>query len=583
MHFNRPGKKIFNPMFFVAAFAGLAGASNVGVVEDPHARITDEAPSRWVVQWTAPKYYAAPVELDLRRVHYNMRWRKVESADGKAELVKSLLKGSEDTLAAFRIGTDVKAGDAFRFAITAMGSRFSGVTTVLGLAANNEEQGLVGLTMHPGPANGLQIIARPGLQSDGRVRVVLLPVDALGYPAQFSTPLSVAVCLGEEQLWEGEVQSAEQVCLDVPDLNVVRLTAKSTMGNVVSNPIWPEASRGRIAAFGDMHWHTDLSSDATRGIDEGLAAARDYFNNDFSIPTDHAPEDDKWAETVKACDRFNEPGRFATVYGWERSSAKGHVNFYFTDPDHPLNPDNFPYPKEPETYIEKIPYKDFVAIPHHTNSRGRIKNGKHAFSAYPWGEPMDEYLRSIEIMQTRGNYEREDSPESWRTDGHNNGSSALVALAMGHKLGFVGGTDNHKGWPCVTRNSGRIYAGMWTKRRDRQEIYNALHDRHTWACWDTRAIVLFEIDSAMQGDELELEKPRKLSARIKLSAEAPLDVLEIVTKNGRAIATEIPDGALDIDTTVDLGMVEESTFFYLRARQANGALVYASPIFVTAR
>ena len=585
MSFNRRENKVFTSMLFAAALVGLASASNFKVVEDPMATITDEHSSRWVVQWTAPKDYAGPVDLDIRRAHYNMRWETIESADGKAELVKSAMKGKAGALAAFRIGADVKSGDAYQFAITAMGPRFSGVTTMLQLVVNKVEQGQVGLTMHSGPGLKLEIIARPSLQKDGSVRVVLLPVDALGYPARFTKPLPVTVWADEQQLWEGHVQDAEQIYLKIPDDHVVRLTAKIKIEDVaetrVSNPIWPAAARGKIANFGDLHWHTELSSDATRGVVEGLTAARDFFNNDFSFPSDHAPEGERWVETVRACDLFNEIDHFTTVYGWERSSAHGHVNFYFTDPDHPMNPDNFAYPKEPAKYIEKIPHKNFVAIPHHTNSRGRIRNGKHAFSAYPWGEPRDEYLRLIEIMQSRGNYEREDSPEGWRTDGHNNGSSAQVALAMGHKLGFVGSTDNHKGWPCVTKNSGRIYAGIWAKRRDRQDLYDALYDRHTWACWDTRAIVLFEIDTAMQGDDLSLAKPRNLTARIKMSVEAPLDVLDIVTEDGRAIPFDALDDSLDIDARIDLGVVEKDTFFYLRARQTDGALIYASPIFIT--
>ena len=613
---------MFGPFFTVVLIIGALSTSSscavehqvvervtepphVRVIEDPMAAITDDHPCRWVVQWTAPKRYAGPLDLEIRRVHYNMRWESIESADGKARLIRSITQGggrprgktkrSDTTLATFRIGTDVEAGDTYQFAITATGLSVSGVTTVLQLVVKDDSrevvQGVVRLTMHPGPGRELQIIARPSLQKDGRARVVLVPVDELGYPASFARPLPVTVWVDETQLWEGRVQDAKRVLLSIPANGVVRLTARVERTDatevVLSNPIWPTGHRGQVAAFGDLHWHTELSGDATRGIVEALTAARDYMNLDFASPSDHAPSGKKWIESVRACDRFNEIDNFAVLYAWERSSAKGHVNFYFTNPDHPMNPDKFKYPKEPKQYIENIPHKGFVAIPHHTNSRGKVRNGKHAFSAYPWGKPRDSYLRLIEIMQTRGNYERENAPAGWAIDGRNNGASAQVALAKGHKLGFIASTDNHKGWPSVGRSvradgqSGRIYAGMWAKRRSRQGIYDALYDRHTWACWDTRAIVLFEIDSAMQGDELELREPRRLTARIKMSVEAPLDVLDVVTEDGRAVSVDVSDELLDIETQLDLGRVEESTFFYLRARQRDGALIYASPIFVT--
>jgi hypothetical protein len=87
----------------------------------------------------------------------------------------------------------------------------------------------------------------------------------------------------------------------------------------------------------------------------------------------------------------------------------------------------------------------------------------------------------------------------------------------------------------------------------------------------------------MQGDELTLDKPRNLTARVKLSSEAPLDVLDIVTEDDRAISINVSGNSLDIETQVDLGHVDGETYFYLRARQTDGALIYASPIFVSIR
>ena len=579
-------------------------AENIGklpdftVINDPEALISDQDPNTWTIQWTAKKDYPGPVDLEILLTHYSMKWKKFESTDGKSELLWDLTqdrtkgtakkKRGDNPIAKFRINTDVRSGDEYQFFLTAKGLAVSGVSTELVLKVNNDEEdkhGPVKLTMHSGPARKLNIIARGALQNDGTVRVVIVPVDELGYPSTFSKAVPVAVFEGESLLWKGRIKETKELYLNVSDDDIVRLTAKVKLnGNdstMVSNPIWTNKSNELIATFGDMHWHTNLSGDATRPIEVGLTAGRDYINLDFVSPTEHAPEPEKWAQYVQACDKFNEAGHFTTLYGWERSSAYGHVNFYFTTADHEMNPDNFKYPREPAKYIEDIPYRNFVAIPHHTNSRGKIRNGKYAFSPYPWGKPRDEYLRLIEIMQVRGNYEREESPQGWRTDGHNHGASAQSALAKGHKVGFIASTDNHKGWPSVAVANSRIYAGIWSKRRSRQDIYDALYERHTWACWDTKAIVKFEIDSAMQGDEITLDKPQKLTARILMSVEAPLEILEIVTENDHAIPVDVSNESLDIDMKIDLGMVKEDTFFYLRARQNDGALIYASPIFVT--
>ncbi|MHC4221108.1 MAG: PHP domain-containing protein [Planctomycetota bacterium] len=584
--------------------------SSFAVVKDPKAIITDRTPAQWILQWTAKKDHTGPVNITIIAVNsksvLNMAWDKIESIDAKAELLWDITKPREktmsrdkrlrDIIAKFRIDTDVKAGDAYKFAITATGNPVSGSRTSLLLVAGEDfdnQQGPAELLMYAGPANKLDLIARPSLQKDGKVRVVLVPVEPLGYPSSFTKPLPVTVFAGKQQIWKGSVQKSEQLLLKVPDNDVVRLTAKikiaDTVETITSNPIWPARQNGKIATFGDFHWHTELSGDGTRGVEEGLIAARDYINLDFASPSDHTPKAEKWIESVKTCDRFDDPGNFVAMYAWEQSSLKGHVNFYFLDSDHPMNPDNFNYPIEPEKYIENLPHKNFVAIPHHSNAVSyRLKaDGTHFWTAYPWGEPADEYLRQIEIIQSRGNMEREIYPDGWRAKYQNNGGSAQTGLAKGHKLGFIGSTDNHTSWPSVVWSDqytgklpSRIFAGVWAKDRTRKGIYNSLYNRHTWACWDTRAIVLFEINSAMQGDELTLNGPQKLTARIKMAIEAPLDVLEIVTENDHAISANSLDDSLDIDTQIDLGLVEKSTFFYLRARQTDGAIIYASPVFI---
>jgi hypothetical protein len=283
-----------------------------------------------------------------------------------------------------------------------------------------------------------------------------------------------------------------------------------------------------------------------------------------------------------------------TLYGWEQSSDEGHVNFIFIDPDHPINPDRFDFPRRPAEYIEDLPtsYQDFLAIPHHTNavSYAVRDDGTHNWRNYPWGEPCPRYLRLVEIFQSRGNFEREDPPEGWRAEFRNHGSSVQSALTKGHPLGFVGGTDNHAGWPARIQPSQRrgfsgvagswIFTGAWVTQRTREAILDALTARHTWACWDTRAVVRFSIDGALQGDRIDLDEPRALRATIRMAVEAPLASLELVTEGETAIEIDVSDLDLDIDTKVDLDIVDAPTFFYLRARQVDGALIYASPIFV---
>ncbi len=71
-----------------------------------------------------------------------------------------------------------------------------------------------------------------------------------------------------------------------------------------------------------------------------------------------------------------------------------------------------------------------------------------------------------------------------------------------------------------------------------------------------------------------------LHTRIQLSSEAPLESLEWVTLGDIAIPVPFEVDAMDLDVTVSLPDAVVSTWYYLRARQTDGALIYASPVFI---
>jgi hypothetical protein len=105
-----------------------------------------------------------------------------------------------------------------------------------------------------------------------------------------------------------------------------------------------------------------------------------------------------------------------------------------------------------------------------------------------------------------------------------------------------------------------------------------LYSRHTWAVWDTRALVYFAINGARSGDELQISAGTPLVAHIKMSAEDALQSIEIVSHGKTVWVASKSD--LDFETDVPLGTVTQSTYLYLRALQRNGGLIYASPVFV---
>lgn len=124
-----------------------------------------------------------------------------------------------------------------------------------------------------------------------------------------------------------------------------------------------------------------------------------------------------------------------------------------------------------------------------------------------------------------------------------------------------------------------ILTGVWTPRVERQAIFDSLKARHTWAVWDTRALVDFSVNGAPAGDELTVTPGTALKAHLRLSAEDALQTVELVSEGKTVWHRSFAE--LDIDVEFPLGVAEHSTHFYVRALQRNGGLIYASPVFVT--
>jgi hypothetical protein len=93
--------------------------------------------------------------------------------------------------------------------------------------------------------------------------------------------------------------------------------------------------------------------------------------------------------------------------------------------------------------------------------------------------------------------------------------------------------------------------------------------------------VYFAVNGAVAGEEILVRKGSPLTGRIKMSAEDRLQSIEIVSEK-QTVWADSKDN-LDFDISVPLGTCDRSTHFYLRALQRNGGIIYASPVFVTAR
>lgn len=608
------------------------------IANSVQARCTMMREFSYRLLWRPEKHYDAGTQVELRshclRAFHSWRLKRVEIEGADIAFrwksnpsVSDVFANPERVLVRATLPEGARQGSPVEVRLTVVPPLWAGVNQVLSVwtieapapgsadqpakTGKKENDSSCELSVVAAPVERMSVYCHPAPGPDGMVRACIVPEDRFGNPGRFQSPVDVTI------EWNGQtvkqpIREMTVLFLAAPRKPVTRavvavpmaaLGLSETIANgvpkgetlvVTGNPVWREGVDGWRPAFGEFHWHTDYSLDGQRPLGEALQAARDALNMDFAAPGDHNTSGEKWSATVAALEAFNQPGAFATFFGWEACSNRGHENFYFVQPDHPLVCGG--EAGHCVGLLKELPQvlrdrRDFMAIPHHTNAVSetrREKDDSPYWHPYAWSAPQ-EFRRLVEIFQTRGNQERNDCDDAWRGWHQNNGASAQDALAAGHRLGFVGGTDNHCGWPgrafAECEGAGKhppksvILTGLWTRAVDRQSVFDALYARQSWAVWDTRAIVFFTVNGMQAGGELSVASGSELTARLRLSAEAPLQSIEIVS-NGATVWSG-SSAELDIDLEVSLGKAHGPAYFYLRALERSGGLIYASPVFVT--
>ena len=602
------------------------------LVNSPPSYCSRNHQSEYVLEWTPEKHYVAGTRLELRCnclrsfIFWDWMHAEMEQADiswrwEPYPRISDYRSNWNRVVFRARMANGIRRGETRRIRLRLVPSIFAGVNAGLSVwvldqklreaseepEAVPEEGSTCVLEAQAGPVGRLRVLSRPFAGPDDTVRTCIVPEDQFGNPTSFQKDVPVRLTWrGEER----ELNLRETTVIDLPasaEVERARLAVPMTTlqtgeniangrresGDLVidGNPVWAEQVGGCRPAFGEFHWHTEFSADGDRPIEEAIRAAREFINLDFLAPGDHTPKGEKWDATVAAMDEADDPGRFATFYGYEQSSPRGHVNVYFLDPDHPLKPGCWTLRGYPEDFLPYLEGDDFIIIPHHTNALAetRDEEGVPFWHQFPWPEPL-ECMPLAEIIQVRGNQERNEYSDRWHGWHQHNGASLQDALAAGHRIGFTGGTDNHSGWPARAYAPSenfmgadndphtQIMTGVWTPDVEREAIFEQLQNRATWVVRDTRAIVDFRVNGTLMGGECSVSAGDELRATIRLSAEDTLQVVEIVSETETVWSDSADD--LDVDLTVDLGPVTGSTHFYLRALQRDGGLIYASPVFV---
>ncbi len=608
----------------------LAGATQVHCAHIKQQEFT--------LEWTAEDQLVPGSQFELRAgtMRSMSYWRYVQTEVTGADVIwrcpayasaTDLWRNRQNCILRARLQYTLQPGDRVVFRLRALPPIYAGLDgkyqiwvahppNSIGqdeaeLSFKREAESTCVVPVVAGPVERLSVLSHPAGGPAETVRTLIVPEDRFGNPSQFTEPVEAVLtwCGMEQKLvlaGTSAVELSASAGIERAEVRIPMdtLAAGENVANgvrqgahlcVMGNPVWPRTSGDRMPAFGEFHWHTNISGDGDRDLEESLRCARDELNMNFAAPGDHNSRGDGWTRTVSALDAVNVDDEFATFYGWEDGSRQGHQNYYFLDPEHPVICGGAAgiTGGGPLANNDKLAgLKDVIAIPHHTNATSetrRIADDTPMWVQYPILDPIPP-MRLFEIMQVRGLQERNDYSEAWRGWHQHNCASAQDFLAKGYRIGFVGGTDNHAGWPgrawdyteagigANNRQKSVILTGIWTERVTRNDVFAALQRRNTWAVWDTRAILRFTVNDVLMGDEQTLTRGAHLRARIRLSAEDALQTIEIIA-NGEVVWQQ-SHADPDVDLSVDLGSLEKSQYVYVRALQRNGGIVIGSPVFL---
>ena len=428
--------------------------------------------------------------------------------------------------------------------------------------------------VEPGPARQLWVTLPSTAAEHTTVRLTVAALDA---GANAHAPGVDQVDLQLPEGWEGP----RHVSLN-DGVGEARLTTgPAGIGQVVAtaqgmvartNPVVVRDGAPRVL-WADLQIHTGRS-DGTGTPATAYRYARDVAGLDAAAVTDHDrfgmhfldAEPALWAEAQREADAATRDGFVAfPAYEWT-SWVFGHRHvLYVADPG-PVWSSLDPATDTPDELWEALAPYDALTLPHHP--AGGPVPIDWSFVGDPEVEPV------VEVVSVHGQSESPTMPQPI----YDARGDAWVGplLQSGRRLGLIGSTDGHDGHPglahLVGQGSGGL-AALVDAKPTRAGIAEALRARRVYATNGVRTFVRFEgngqpIGSVLPAGEVELV--------LRVVATADIIGAELVGRDG---AVERIDGSGPALFHRWSRTTEPGDLFYVRLVQADGGLVWTSPLW----
>ena len=329
---------------------------------------------------------------------------------------------------------------------------------------------------------------------------------------------------------------------------------------------------------GEFHRHTEISGDGGNDgpVEDMWRYAIDVAAMDWLGCGDHdngGGREYPWWLTQKTTDAFRLPGRFDPPFSYERSVAypEGHRNVVFaqrgvrTLPRLPKTEEE-PFVHAPDTQMLYRYLHQFNGVcASHTCATGMGTDWRD-------NDPLCETM--VEIYQgCRQSYERPGAPRSpsegdaiggWKPKGFVN-----LALLKGYRFAFESSSDH-----TSTHIS---YAMVYSAGRARADLLQAMRARHTYAATDN-IIADWRCGEHMLGDEFETSQSPAF--RLKLHGTGAFSKVTIVKDDVEVKVIEPKQAEVELAWTDPHPVSGKTSYYYARGEQADGELVWVSPMWV---
>jgi len=298
----------------------------------------------------------------------------------------------------------------------------------------------------------------------------------------------------------------------------------------------------------------------------------------------------EWDEEVEANNLTDEQGRFTSLLGYEWTHPVfGHWNVLFrhNTTDMPLTvcspikewPVCSTLEKLTEHLETKLASDDFLISLAHPASPKCVANLDY----------FNSQVRLIEVANNEGTHTYAGAAGSGKNF-VKYGNFVFDALVRGYRVGFVGALDYHEPQPAPSH-----LTGVWADSLTRNDIFQAMYERRTFATTGTRTAIHFTVNGRSMGSIIPfsidtIDEVFPLQMEIEILPSSRISKVCIYDVNGLWRTFDAPtpdsDGAIRLYTEFENEIVYDNycncynRCFHVYAEEENGNCAWSSPVYL---